>query len=101
MDERSAVDILKVDINKKNIDPLRETHPDIYNTLIDLLSIDAFKTGITAISLPPDVQIPDWLFDYIDFNTIVNDNLTPFPIETIGISRMNKTSINYTNIIQL
>lgn len=101
MDERSAVDILKININKKNIDPLKETHPDIYNTLLDLLSIDAFKTGIKAISLPPDVQIPDWLFEYIDFNTIVNDNLTPFPIETIGISRMDKTAINYTNIIQL
>lgn len=101
MDERSAVDILKININKKNIDPLREKYPDIYNALVDLLSIEAFKDGIKAISLPPDVQIPDWLFDYIDFNTIINDNLTPFPIETIGISRMGKTAINYTNIIQL
>ena len=63
--------------------------------------MNAFKDGIKAISLPPDVQIPDWLFDYIDFKTIVNDNLTPFPIETIGINRMDKTAINYTNIIQL
>ena len=101
MDERSAIDILKIDINKKNIAPLKETHPDIYNTLMDLLSLEAFKTGIKAISLPPDVKVPDWLFDYIDFNTIVNDNLTPFPIETIGISKMDKKAINYTNIIQL
>ena len=101
MDERSAIDILKIDIDKKNIAPLKETHPDIYNTLIDLLSLEAFKTGIKAISLPPDVKVPDWLFDYIDFNTIVNDNLTPFPIETIGISKMDKKAINYTNIIQL
>lgn len=101
MDERSAIDILKIDIDKKNIAPLKETHPDIYNTLMDLLSLDAFKTGIKAISLPPDVKVPDWLFDYIDFNTIVNDNLTPFPIETIGISKMDKKAINYTNIIQL
>lgn len=101
MDERSAVDILKININKNNIDKLQETHIDIYNTLKDLLTIPAFKDGIKAISLPPDVQIPDWLFEYIDFNTIVNDNLTPFPIETIGISKMDKTNINYTNIIQL
>ena len=101
MDERSAVDILKIDINKKNIEPLRETHPDIYNALVDILNITSFKDGIKAVSLPPDVQIPDWMFDYIDFDTIVNDNLTPFPIETIGISRMDKSSINYTNIIQL
>lgn len=101
MDERSAVDILKVNINKSNIEPLKDKFPDIYNSLIDILNIASFKDGIKAISLPPDVKIPDWLFDYIDFNTIVNDNLTPFPIETIGISRMDKKSINYTNIIQL
>ena len=101
MDERSAVDILKVNINKSNIEPLKDKLPDIYNSLIDILNITSFKDGIKAISLPPDVKIPDWLFDYIDFNTIVNDNLTPFPIETIGISRMDKKSINYTNIIQL
>lgn len=101
MDERSAVDILKVNINKRNIGPLQETLPDIYNALADILNITAFKDGIKAISLPPDVQIPDWLFDYIDFNTIVNDNLSPFPIETIGIRKMSKKEINYTNIIQL
>lgn len=101
MDERSAVDILKVNINKRNINPLQETLPDIYNALADILNIAAFKDGIKAISLPPDVQIPDWLFDYIDFNTIVNDNLSPFPIETIGIRKMSKKEINYTNIIQL
>lgn len=101
MDERSAVDILKVNINKRNINPLQETLPDIYNALTDILNIAAFKDGIKAISLPPDVQIPDWLFDYIDFNTIVNDNLSPFPIETIGIRKMSKKEINYTNIIQL
>ena len=100
-DERTAVDILKVDINKNNIGPLQETYPDIYESVSQLLLMPAFKTGISAISLPPDVDIPEWLFDYIDFDTIVNDNLTPFPIETIGLSRMDKTAINYTNIIQL
>lgn len=101
MDERSAVDIIKVDINKNNIGPLQDKYPDIYNNIIGLLSMSSFKDGITAISLPPDVQIPKWLFDYIDYTSIVNDNLKPFPIETIGINRMGKTSINYTNIIQL
>ena len=101
MDERSAVDILKVIINKRNIEPLKETHIDIYNALVDILNMNVFKDGIKAISLPPDVQIPDWLFNYIDFNSIVNDNLSPFPIETIGISKMSKKEINYTNIIQL
>lgn len=101
MDERNSVDILKVNINNKNIGNISEKYPDIYNSIMELLNMKQFKDGIKAISLPPDVDIPDWLFDYIDFDTIVNDNLTPFPIETIGISRMDKSSINYTNIIQL
>lgn len=101
MDERNAVDILKLNINKTNIEPLKETHPDIYNNIIQLFNLKQFKDGIKAISLPVDVEIPDWLFNYIDYTTIINDNLTPFPIETIGLSRMDKTSINYTNIIRL
>ena len=101
MNERNAVDILKLNINKNNIEPLKETHPDIYNNILQLFNIQQFKDGIKAMSLPVDVEIPDWLFDYIDYTTIVNDNLTPFPIETIGLSRMDKSSINYTNIISL
>lgn len=101
MDERGSVDILKVNINKINIQSLKDKEPDIYEEIMKLFSIQQFKDGISAISLPPDVKIPEWLFDYIDFKTIVNDNLTPFPIETIGLSRMDKTSINYTNIINL
>lgn len=101
MDERSSVDILKVNINKNNIDNLKEKYIDIYNNILDLLSIPSFKDGIKAISLPPDVSIPEWLFEYIDFNDIIGDNLSPFPIETIGIKTMDKTAINYTNIIQL
>lgn len=101
MEERNSVDILKLDITKNNIEQLKETHPDIYNNILQLFNIKQFKDGIKAISLPPDVEIPDWLFEYIDYTTIVNDNLTPFPIETIGLSRMDKTSINYTNIIRL
>ena len=101
MDERSSVDILKININKKNVGLIEQSHPDTYLILQDLLSMPTFKDGIKAISLPPDIQIPDWLYNYIDYNTIVNDNLTPFPIETIGIKKMGKTSINYTNIIEL
>ena len=101
MDERSSVDILKININKKNVGLIEQSHPDTYLILQDLLSMPTFRDGIKAISLPPDIQIPDWLYNYIDYNTIVNDNLTPFPIETIGIKKMGKTSINYTNIIEL
>ena len=101
MDERGSVDILKVNINKVNIQSLKDKEPDIYEEIMKLFNISQFKDGIKAISLPPDVQIPEWLFEYIDFDTIINDNLTPFPIETIGLSRMDKTSINYTNIINL
>src|SRR5699024_489790 len=88
MDERSSVDILKININKKNVGLIEQSHPDTYLILQDLLSMPTFRDGIKAISLPPDIQIPDWLYNYIDYNTIVNDNLTPFPIETIGIKKM-------------
>lgn len=101
MNERCSVDILKVDINTKNILPLKESNPHIYEALVELLNMPAFKTGISAISFPPDVNIPKWMHEYIDFDSIVNGNLKPFPIETIGLPRMSNNNINYTNIIQL
>lgn len=102
LDKRNYIDILKVDINHKNIEPLKDTNPSVYEKILELFKDNAFKAGITSIAIPSDVQLPEWLKDYINYKVIINDNITNFskPLESIGL-QMISNSINYTNILQI
>lgn len=97
---RNSVDIVKVNIDKKNIMPLKEKNKRVYDALVQILENDKFKGEITAVSLPLDADIPEWLLDYVDYGNIINDNIKNFPLESIGISRFDRDSVNYTNVIQ-
>ena len=59
-----------------------------------------FAKGITGIAILDDMQVPEWIKDYIDYTTIVNDNLRSFPCEAIGIDRRENDNINFTNILK-
>lgn len=98
---RNSILNIKIDINKKNVANLKESNPEVYEKVVNLMAKKEFAKGITSIAILPDKQIPEWIKDYIDYTTIVNDNLRMFPCEAIGINRREKDSINYTNIISL
>lgn len=101
LNERNSVDIVKVDINPKNIDKLKFEYPEIYEKVVPLLQQKEFKKdGITTIALPTNEKIPVWLLDYINYTTIISDNTKHLPIESIGIYRGNDNS-NYTNIVKI
>ena len=55
---------------------------------------------ITAVAIPLDIKLPEWLEPFIDYDTILADNLNGFPYESIGISRLQRNT-NCTNILQL
>jgi hypothetical protein len=112
LDERNSIDIVKVNINSNNIYKIQNSYPEIYNKLVDLVGLpkekskikqyaDLFKGSITAIAIPKDVSTPRWLIEFIDYTNIINDNVKNFPIESLGIRRMGKDTVNYTNIIKL
>lgn len=101
LEERNAVNIAKVNINKNTISKIQDTYPEIYENMLRAISIEEFKGTIDAISIPLDVNVPEWLMDFIDYNEIVSLNISGFPYESIGIMRMDKSSVNYTNIVQL
>lgn len=99
--ERNSVDIVKVDINPKNIDHLKIEEPELYSKIVSLLQQKEFKKdGITTIAIPKNEQVPQWLFEFINYNTIISDNAKHLPIESLGIYRGNDNS-NYTNIVKL
>lgn len=97
---RNSILNIKIDINKKNVDNLRETYPEVYNKIVELMQKKEFAKGITGIAILDDMQVPEWVKDYIDYTTIVNDNLRSFPCEAIGIDRRENDNINFTNILR-
>lgn len=98
---RNGVDLVKIDINVSNVEDLKESHPDKYAKCIELFKIKQFKVGIDVIALPINETLPTWVLDYIDFDKIINANLKNFPLESIGISKMGKEQVNYSNILMI
>lgn len=98
---RNTVLNIKIDLNKKNVEQLKEAYPNVYRKAVALMEKKEFEKGITGIAILPDKSIPEWVKDYIDYTTIINDNLRQFPCEAVGIDRRDKDAINYTNILKL
>lgn len=112
LSERNAIDIIKTRINCDNIHSIKNKYPEVYKRLVEIVGLpkeksknkqyaETFKGVINAIAIPKDVATPKWLIEFIDYTSIINDNLKNFPIESVGIRRMGKTNINYTNILKL
>jgi len=115
LDTRNAINIVKVQIDRSTADRIKDKYPEVYNNILTALDDEAFKTyvknpktgekrvsanEITTVAMPFDTTLPDWLDPFIDYNSIITDNLGGFPYESIGIERLDK-SINYTNIVEL
>ena len=118
INERNAINIAKVIINRANADKIKDEFPDVYENIIKTLDDETFKTyaahpdpktgekkilknEISAVSIPLDFNLPKWLEPFIDYNSIIADNLNGFPYESIGLKRLGKNNVGYTNIIEL
>ena len=96
---RNSVDIIKVDINMKNVDLIRDSFPSVYEKTVKLLSTREYSGGITAVALPLNEPVPGWVLPFINYTEIIKDNVSGFPIESIGLFRGNSFN-NSTNIIR-
>lgn len=101
LNERNPVDIVKVNISKANANIIAESYPEVYNNILNTLEQPEFAKGIDAIAIPMDVNVPDWMFKFIDYTEIINNNIGGFPVESIGIQTMDRNKVNYTNILKL
>lgn len=61
---------------------------------------EAFKNGIDSIAIPADSDIPDWVVPFIDYNTIIQDNLRSFPLDELGLSKNESKDVTHTNIMR-
>ena len=101
LNERNAIFKIKLNINKNNVHKIHDKYPDIHAKLVELLKDPQLSTRLGTIGFPMDSKVPDWVLEFVDINTIVNDNLRNFPLEAIGIYRLDKDSVNYSNVISL
>ena len=100
LEELNTVLIIKTSINKKNSDLIMNNFPEHYIRLKKLLERKEFKDGISSIAIPINIQIPDWIIPFIDYNTIIQDNLKIFPLEFIGLSKADSKYVTHSNIVQ-
>lgn len=98
MSIRNSVDVAKVDMNPKNIDRIRDSFPYVYEKAINLFKTKEFANGISSIAIPLNEPVPGWILPFIEYQVIINDNISGFPIESIGLFRGAQTN-NSTNMI--
>lgn len=100
LEERNAIDIAKVVITSKTVDKLKEKFPEVYENTLKVLDDPVYNGKIESIAIPLDCPVPEWVMEMIDYNLIVNDNISGFPYDSIGIVKLSSNT-NYSNILQL
>lgn len=99
MSIRNSVDIIKVDMTTKNIGKIQASHPYVYEKALELFKTKEFASGIDAVALPLNEPVPKWVLPFIRYEVIINDNISGFPLKSVGIFQGAETN-NSTNIIK-
>lgn len=122
IDDNNSILVIGVNINRTSLEEskLRTNNPEKYDLIMKYIlqnpSFEVTKHNIevklfddnksinnrqiTSIAIPRTSHTPDWLFEFIDISSIVKDNIGAFPLEAIGITRLNTDSA-YSGIIDL
>ena len=114
INERNSINVAKIILDKHSLNLLKNKFPDKYEKFSELLDKhntndlcgspikEIFKSGITGIAIPDSItDIPDWIKEIIDYKTIIDDNISGFPLSSVGISQMDSKALSYSNIIKI
>lgn len=101
LEERNKIIKIKINVSKKNVHRIKDKYPVEYEKLVALLNHPTLGSKVNIIGLPVDVEVPDWVLEFVDVQTIASDALKNFPLESIGLKRFDNDTANYTNIISL
>ena len=99
--DQNYMEIAKVNINKSNIEEIKDEYPETYAKFLKLMEQEPFDKGINGIAIPKNVDVPKWIVKYVNYTSIIQDNIHLFPLGPLRIYRGNSTSNNYTNIVSL
>jgi len=104
------LDIIKVKLSTpEEVEKLRAVDERYYQIIQDKIFGSKDKKiaekGVQIIALPRNVgRIPEWIIPFIDYDTIVNDNLSRFysVLESLGIQTISTTKAEYfSNILKV
>ena len=111
--DRNPLDIVKVHADKAALESIREQYLENYQRIMELLDPncdiylegrkikDVFKGKLESIALPKDLSVPEWVKPLIDYEEIINNNLSGFPLKSIGIAQFSTKKANYSNVVRL
>ena len=101
LEERNKIFKIKINVTRNGLENIKDKYPEIYDKLTKLLENPVLGKKVDVIGFPIDAKVPDWVLEFVDVATIVNDNIKNFPLESIGLRRLNNDTVNYSNIISL
>lgn len=101
LENRNSIIIVKTAIDKNSIYKIEMQDKEMFEKMKKLISTKEYKGEITAVAIPYGADIPNWIIPFIDYTTIIHDNLSSFPIASVGISTLNSANVPYTNILEL
>lgn len=112
----SKVSILKLNIfTIEDAEPLRYTHPQIYETIRKEIFNSPIKDisskGLQVLSIPGNVDIPEWCQPFIDYNTVINNIIGQFKgvLDVFGINcpevgktikSVNRKTKKFSNVVR-
>jgi hypothetical protein len=101
LEERNKIIKIKIDVDRKKVEKIKDDYPDKYEKFMELFNDPKLGKKVNTMALPVDTKVPDWILPFVDFNTIINDQLKNFPLESIGLTKLENDNVNVSNIISL
>lgn len=104
------IHVFKVNmLRAKDIEPLKDTEPEIYDNLMREIYNSPNKEiskGLNAFAVPAILdKMPDWLIQFVDIDTIVEDNTKSFfpVLKSLSLEIINTKSdrLSFSNIVKL
>lgn len=105
------VDIVKVKLDsEQQLEKLKRLNREYYDKIdkyiLNNKNEKISKKGVQVIAIPRNIpKIPDWIMEFIDYETIILDNISKFysVLESLGIETMKSSSnVEYhSNILKI
>lgn len=113
LNDRNPLDVIKINIDKNSVNKLAQDYPLQFERFSNIINPnctefidgnlkvkDVFSGKIDTIGLPKDIPVPEWIKIFIDYDKIIEDNLSGFPTGGI-VGTFDSKKVNCSNLIHL